>query len=171
MSKKCAICFQFTASVLVAWFPLPMKDSSLQWNDLNPRLTPLAGWRWCYSPLQNLWGCQKRVLRSVSSYGLPFLSRTISLQLMSISSTSSLLRRPQLYSNSLLPVFFPVFANHHPTLRGVFPCARFWRSQERLFSNLVRSLLSMRCMLLGYNFEPRPRSCALGTARSVMTIC
>ena len=83
----------------------------------------------------------------------------------------SLLRRPQLYSNSLLPVFFPVFANHHPTLRGVFPCARFWRSQERLFSNLVRSLLSMRCMLLGYNFEPRPRSCALGTARSVMTIC
>ena len=86
MSKKCAICFHFTASVLVAWFPLPMKDSSLQWNDLDPRLTPLAGWRWCYSPLQNLWGCQKRVLRSVSSYGLPFLSRTISLQLMSISS-------------------------------------------------------------------------------------
>ena len=42
MSKKCAICFQFTASVLVAWFPLPMKDSSLQWNDLDPRLTPLA---------------------------------------------------------------------------------------------------------------------------------
>ena len=86
MSKKCAICFHFTASVLVAWFPLPMKDSSLQWNDLDPRLTPLAGSRWCYSPLQNLWGCQKRVLRSVSSYGLPFLSRTISLQLMSISS-------------------------------------------------------------------------------------
>ena len=170
MSKKCAICFQFTASVLVAWFPLPMKDSSLQWNDLDPRLTPLAGWRWCYSPLQNLWGCQKRVLRSVSSYGLPFLSRTISLQLMSISSILFYVDHNYIVIVYYL-CFFPVFANHHPTLRGVFPCARFWRSQERLFSNLVRSLLSMRCMLLGYNFEPRPRSCALGTARSVMTIC
>ena len=29
--------------------------------------------------------------------------------------------------------------------------------------NQVRSLLSMRCMLLGYSFEPRPDGRALGT--------
>ena len=34
----------------------------------------------------------------------------------------------------------------------------------------VRSLSSMRYMLLGYSFEPRPYSRALGTAGSVMTI-
>ena len=31
----------------------------------------------------------------------------------------------------------------------------------------VRSLLSMHCMLLGYNFEPRPNINVLGTAGSV----
>ena len=36
--------------------------------------------------------------------------------------------------------------------------------------NRVKSLLSMRFMLLGYSFEPRPNSRALGTAGSVMTI-
>ena len=34
----------------------------------------------------------------------------------------------------------------------------------------VRPLLSMCWMLLGYSFEPRPNSCALGTEDSVMTI-
>ena len=36
--------------------------------------------------------------------------------------------------------------------------------------NRVRSLLSMRGILLGYSFEPRPNSCAIATACSVMTI-
>ena len=36
--------------------------------------------------------------------------------------------------------------------------------------NQVRSLLSTRVVLLGYSFEPRPNSRALGTAGSVMTI-
>ena len=36
--------------------------------------------------------------------------------------------------------------------------------------NWVKSLLSMRRLWLGYSFEPRPNSHALGTARSVMTI-
>ena len=36
--------------------------------------------------------------------------------------------------------------------------------------NQVRSLLSMRCRLLGNSFEPRPNSRALGTAGSVMLI-
>ena len=40
--------------------------------------------------------------------------------------------------------------------------------QERLCRTWATSLLSMRGMLLGYSFEPRPR--ALGTAGSVMTI-
>ena len=35
--------------------------------------------------------------------------------------------------------------------------------------NRVRSLLSMRCLLLGYSFKPRPNIRALGTAGSVMT--
>ena len=36
--------------------------------------------------------------------------------------------------------------------------------------NRVRSLLSMHGMLLGYSFEPRANSCALGTADLLMTI-
>ena len=35
--------------------------------------------------------------------------------------------------------------------------------------NRVRSLLSMRCLLLGYSFKPRSNIRALGTAGSVMT--
>ena len=34
--------------------------------------------------------------------------------------------------------------------------------------NRLRSLLRMRGMLLGYSFQPRPNSCALATAGSVM---
>ena len=34
----------------------------------------------------------------------------------------------------------------------------------------VRSLLSMRGMLLGYSFKPRPNSRALGMAGSIMSI-
>ena len=52
-----------------------------------------------------------------------------------------------------------------------FSLSRFWRTQERLcIMNRVRSFLSMRCMLLGYCFEPRPYRRALGTEGSVMTI-
>ena len=52
-----------------------------------------------------------------------------------------------------------------------FSLSRFWRTQERLcIMNRVRSLLSMRCMLLGGSFEPRPNNHALGTTGSVMTI-
>ena len=36
--------------------------------------------------------------------------------------------------------------------------------------NRVRFLLSMRCTLLGYSFEPRPSSLALGSMCSVITI-
>ena len=34
----------------------------------------------------------------------------------------------------------------------------------------VRSLLSMRCMLLGYSFKPKFNGHVLGTAGSVMTV-
>ena len=44
----------------------------------------------------------------------------------------------------------------------------FWRIWERLIES--RSLLSMRCLLPEYNFEPRPHSRALCTAGSVTTI-
>ena len=46
--------------------------------------------------------------------------------------------------------------------------ACFRRTRKRLCVNQVRSFLSMRCMLLGYSFVPRPNSRALGTAGSVM---
>ena len=46
---------------------------------------------------------------------------------------------------------------------------RFWPAQKDCI-NRVRSLLSMRCMLLGYSFEPRPNSLALGKEGSVVTI-
>ena len=56
----------------------------------------------------------------------------------------------------------------HPASRAT----RFWRrTQERLCMNQVRSLLSMRCMLLeGYSFEHRPYRRALVTTGSVMII-
>ena len=41
---------------------------------------------------------------------------------------------------------------------------------NRAFFTPARFLLSMRCLLLGYSFEPRPNSHALGTEGSVMTI-
>ena len=46
--------------------------------------------------------------------------------------------------------------------------AWFRRTRKRLCVNQVRSLLSMRCMLLGYSFEPTTNSRALSTAGSVM---
>ena len=46
--------------------------------------------------------------------------------------------------------------------------AWFRRTRKRLCVNQVRSLLSMRCILLGYSFEPRTNSRALGTAGSVI---
>ena len=57
-----------------------------------------------------------------------------------------------------------------PVSRVFLSLVRFWRTRERLCLNRVRSLLSMRFMLLGYSFEPRPNSCTLGIALSVMTI-
>ena len=41
---------------------------------------------------------------------------------------------------------------------------------EKDCMNQIRSLLSMRRMLLGYSFEPRPKRRMLATAGSVMTI-
>ena len=43
-------------------------------------------------------------------------------------------------------------------------------TQERLCMNRVRSLLSKRGMLLGYNFEPRPNSCVFATVYSRLGI-
>ena len=45
--------------------------------------------------------------------------------------------------------------------------SRFWRNHERL---CIRSLLSMRGMLLRYSFEPRPKGRVLVTLVLVMTI-
>ena len=50
-----------------------------------------------------------------------------------------------------------------------FACL-FLHTQERLCMNQVRSLLSMRSMLLAYNLELRPNNRALATAGSVVTI-
>ena len=54
--------------------------------------------------------------------------------------------------------------------QNLFLLVRFWRTLERICLNRMRSLLSMRCMLLGYSFEPRLKSRALGSGGSVMTI-
>ena len=45
-----------------------------------------------------------------------------------------------------------------------------WRSLKKECMIRVRSLLSMRCLLLGYSFDLRPNSHALGTAAVVLTI-
>ena len=57
-----------------------------------------------------------------------------------------------------------------PVSRAFLSLALFWRTQERHCLNRVRSLLSMRRMLLGYCFEPRPNIGLLSTAGSDMTI-
>lgn len=48
--------------------------------------------------------------------------------------------------------------SHYHTIRAFLSLAQFWRARERLCMNRVRSLLRMRCMLLGCKFEPRPNS-------------
>ena len=58
----------------------------------------------------------------------------------------------------------------HPAIRAFLPFAPFWRTQERLCMNRVRSSLRMRCMLLGYSFNPRLNGRVLGTVGSVTTI-
>ena len=49
-------------------------------------------------------------------------------------------------------------------------CKKNLATRERLYMNRLRSLLSMRGILLGYSFKPRPNSWLLATAGSVMTI-
>ena len=65
---------------------------------------------------------------------------------------------------------YPKSLISHPARRVFLSLAQFWSTRERICMNRVRSLLSMRCMLLGYSFEPRPKSHVLATADSVMTI-
>ena len=86
----------------------------------------------------------------------------------------STLKWPIHVSQALLPVIKLCINSYlekrywalgHPASRTFLSLARFWRIRERLCMNRVSSLLSMRCMLLGYNFKPR-----LGTAGSVMNI-
>ena len=58
---------------------------------------------------------------------------------------------------------------HHTTLLAEpFFCLLDSRSRERLCMNRVRSLLSMRCMLPGYSFEPRPN---IPNRRALGAIC
>ena len=49
-------------------------------------------------------------------------------------------------------------------------CKKNLATGERLYMNRLRSLLSMRRILLGYSSKPRPNSWLLATAGSVMTI-
>ena len=46
------------------------------------------------------------------------------------------------------------YAIFHPVSRAFLSLAWFWRTQERHCLNRVRSLLSMRRMLLGYSSKP-----------------
>ena len=55
-------------------------------------------------------------------------------------------------------------------IRALLSLTRLSRTQERLCMDWVRSSLSMRCMLLGYSFNPRLNGRVLGTAGSVTTI-
>ena len=57
-----------------------------------------------------------------------------------------------------------------PASIAFFTLVWFQHSRERLCINQVKTLLSVCGMLLGYNFEPRPNSCALASAGMVMTI-
>ena len=70
--------------------------------------------------------------------------------------------------------FFPIFfslVRFHSVSRTFLSFAWFLRTLRSLYMNRLRSLLRMRCILLGYRFAPRPNSPTLGSAGSVMTIC
>ena len=67
------------------------------------------------------------------------------------------------------PHFFPL-VRFHSASRTFLSFAWFLRTLKSLYMNRLRFLLRMRCMLLGYRFEPRPNSPTLGSASSVMTI-
>ena len=70
--------------------------------------------------------------------------------------------------------FFPIFfslVRFHSVSRTFLSFAWFLRTLKSLCVNRLRSLLRMRCILLGYRFEPRPNSHTLGSVGSVMTIC
>ena len=54
--------------------------------------------------------------------------------------------------------------------RAFLSLARFCCTGQSLGMNRVKSLLSMCCILLGYSFESRPNSRAVGTAGSVLII-
>ena len=59
----------------------------------------------------------------------------------------------------------------HPASRTAFlSLTRFWPIRERLCMNRVKSLSSIRCMSLGYIFEPKLSIRALGTVGSVVNI-
>ena len=68
----------------------------------------------------------------------------------------------------LLEIIIQKHFSLHPASRAFLLLARFWRSRERLCMNRVRSLLSMRSMLPGYSFEPRPN---MPNRRALAAIC
>ena len=55
----------------------------------------------------------------------------------------------------------------HVASGGLLWFVQFWRTRERLCINRIRPLLSMRGMLLGDSFKPRPNSRVLASAGSV----
>lgn len=59
-----------------------------------------------------------------------------------------------------------MYQQSHPASKAF----QFWRTQERHCMIRVRSLLSMRYMLLEYSFEPTPYSRAPGTVGSAKII-
>ena len=67
------------------------------------------------------------------------------------------------------PIFFPL-VRFHSASRTFLSFAWFLRTLKSLCVNRLRSLLRMRCMLLGYRFEPMPNSPTVGSAGSVVTI-
>ena len=69
------------------------------------------------------------------------------------------------------PRFFFLWSGFGSVSRTFLSFAWFLRTLKSLCVNRLRSLLRMRCILLGYRFEPRPNSHTLGSVGSVMTIC
>ena len=67
--------------------------------------------------------------------------------------------RLMLYNAAMISIFFAFFA-----------ALLLQKDSASIEQGRVRSLLSMRGMLLGYSFEPRPNSLSLETEGSVMVI-
>ena len=101
---------------------------------------------------------------------LVFMRRTDTIVCAKLNKPPSQISSPSLFKAPPRPSSNVFERNNPPPPPPIEDLQYIHLNLLRLFMNQVRSLLNMRCLLLGYSLEPRPNSHALGTAGSGMII-